>query len=161
MLTAAPLLAPTGVYISVVHLQFKLCRVVKQSTTSKAVPYIVTHDGRTIRYAAPEIKVKQPLLLLPPLVIVCALTVLCWRCGHRLVTRSRLTWRRARCLMSSSSRLATWPSSHKAETPDVWAFSCTVTVTQVCACNLLACVRVSPCLICAPCHRFFRHCAFA
>lgn len=42
-------------------LQFKLCRVAKQSVTSKAVPYIVTHDGRTIRYADPSIKVGDSL----------------------------------------------------------------------------------------------------
>jgi len=40
---------------------FKLCRVAKQSTTSKAVPYIATHDGRTIRYAAPDIKVGDTI----------------------------------------------------------------------------------------------------
>jgi len=37
--------------------KFKLCRVTKQSVTAKATPYIVTHDGRTIRYADPIIKV--------------------------------------------------------------------------------------------------------
>jgi len=35
---------------------FKLCRVQKQEFTSKAVPYIATHDGRTIRYHDPAIK---------------------------------------------------------------------------------------------------------
>ena len=39
------------------QLQFKLCRVTKQSLTSKAIPYIVTHDGRTVRYPDPIIKV--------------------------------------------------------------------------------------------------------
>jgi ribosomal protein S4E len=39
------------------RVQFKLCRVTKTSVTSKATPYIVTHDGRTIRYADPIIKV--------------------------------------------------------------------------------------------------------
>ncbi len=37
--------------------QFKLCRVTKQAVTAKATPYIVTHDGRTIRYPDPAIKV--------------------------------------------------------------------------------------------------------
>jgi len=37
--------------------KFKLCRVTKQSLTSKAIPYIVTHDGRTVRYPDPIIKV--------------------------------------------------------------------------------------------------------
>uniref|UniRef100_A0A7S1CP93 40S ribosomal protein S4 n=1 Tax=Bicosoecida sp. CB-2014 TaxID=1486930 RepID=A0A7S1CP93_9STRA len=36
---------------------YKLARVKKQEFTSKAVPYIVTHDGRTIRYHDPTIKV--------------------------------------------------------------------------------------------------------
>jgi len=41
--------------------KYKLCRVVKVSVTSKAVPYIVTHDGRTIRYADPHIKVNDSI----------------------------------------------------------------------------------------------------
>jgi len=36
---------------------YKLGRVKRQEFTSKAVPYIVTHDGRTIRYHDPAIKV--------------------------------------------------------------------------------------------------------
>ena len=35
----------------------------KQTLTSKAVPYIVTHDGRTIRYADPAIKVCDTIKL--------------------------------------------------------------------------------------------------
>jgi ribosomal protein S4E len=38
---------------------FKLCRVRRQEVTKKAVPYIATHDGRTIRYPDPEIKVDD------------------------------------------------------------------------------------------------------
>lgn len=38
---------------------FKLCRVNKNSTTANKVPYIVTHDGRTIRYPDPLIKVSK------------------------------------------------------------------------------------------------------
>ena len=38
---------------------FKLCRVVRQEFTKKAIPYIVTHDGRTIRYHDPLIKVND------------------------------------------------------------------------------------------------------
>jgi len=45
------------------ELTFKLCRIVKQSVTSKAVPYVVTHDGRTIRYADPAIKVNDTVKL--------------------------------------------------------------------------------------------------
>lgn len=37
----------------------KLCKVVKQAFTRKGIPYIVTHDGRTIRYHDPVIKVND------------------------------------------------------------------------------------------------------
>ena len=37
----------------------KLCKVVKQAYTRKGIPYIVTHDGRTIRYHDPIIKVND------------------------------------------------------------------------------------------------------
>jgi small subunit ribosomal protein S4e len=43
--------------------QFKLCRITKQALTSKAIPYIVTHDGRTIRYPDPIIKVGDTVKL--------------------------------------------------------------------------------------------------
>eukprot|EP00607_Mallomonas_marina_P006416 CAMPEP_0182427584 /NCGR_PEP_ID=MMETSP1167-20130531/18764_1 /TAXON_ID=2988 /ORGANISM="Mallomonas Sp, Strain CCMP3275" /LENGTH=201 /DNA_ID=CAMNT_0024609919 /DNA_START=238 /DNA_END=843 /DNA_ORIENTATION=+ len=39
--------------------KFKLCRVIRQEYTNKKVPYIVTHDGRTIRYPDPLIKVHD------------------------------------------------------------------------------------------------------
>jgi len=39
--------------------KFKFCKVVKQAFTKKAIPYIVTHDGRTIRYHDPIIKVND------------------------------------------------------------------------------------------------------
>jgi small subunit ribosomal protein S4e len=35
---------------------FKLCRVQSEGTQAKGVPYINTHDGRTIRYPDPLIK---------------------------------------------------------------------------------------------------------
>ena len=38
---------------------FKLCRVRRQEVSKKAVPYIATHDGRTIRYPDKEIKVDD------------------------------------------------------------------------------------------------------
>lgn len=37
--------------------QFKLCKVTKVAIGAKSVPYIVTHDARTIRYPDPHIKV--------------------------------------------------------------------------------------------------------
>jgi small subunit ribosomal protein S4e len=36
--------------------KFKLCRVQKKAMGPKKVPYVVTHDGRTLRYPHPEIK---------------------------------------------------------------------------------------------------------
>jgi small subunit ribosomal protein S4e len=35
---------------------FKLCKVINKSIGPNKVPYIVTHDGRTIRYPHPDIK---------------------------------------------------------------------------------------------------------
>lgn len=39
--------------------KFKLCKVKRQELTGKKIPYIVTHDGRTIRYPDPMIKVDD------------------------------------------------------------------------------------------------------
>jgi len=36
--------------------KFKLCKVTKSAMTGKAIPYIGTHDGRTIRYPDPLVK---------------------------------------------------------------------------------------------------------
>jgi len=38
---------------------YKLGRVKRQELTLKGVPYVVTHDGRTIRYPDPSIKVND------------------------------------------------------------------------------------------------------
>ena len=35
---------------------FKLCKVKRKALGKNKIPYIVTHDGRTIRYPHPEIK---------------------------------------------------------------------------------------------------------
>ena len=37
--------------------KFKLCKVTKKGVGPKGVPYIVTHDARTIRYPDPHVKV--------------------------------------------------------------------------------------------------------
>jgi len=42
---------------------YKLCRVKKTSVGPKGVPFIVTHDGRTIRYPDPSIKVHDSIKL--------------------------------------------------------------------------------------------------
>jgi ribosomal protein S4E len=39
--------------------KFKLCKVVKKELTLKKIPYLVTHDGRTIRYPDPLINVDD------------------------------------------------------------------------------------------------------
>lgn len=36
--------------------KYKLCRVKRSETTKKGIPFVVTHDGRTIRYPDPLIK---------------------------------------------------------------------------------------------------------
>jgi small subunit ribosomal protein S4e len=41
--------------------KFKLCRVRHQMVGAKGVPYIVTHDARTIRYPNPDIKVNDTI----------------------------------------------------------------------------------------------------
>lgn len=35
---------------------FKLCKVIRKAMGKNKIPYIVTHDGRTIRYPHPDIK---------------------------------------------------------------------------------------------------------
>jgi len=40
---------------------FKLCRVKKVEVTKKKIPYVVTHDGRTIRYPDPAIKINDTI----------------------------------------------------------------------------------------------------
>ena len=39
--------------------QYKLCRIVKSALGPRGVPYLVTHDGRTIRYPQPDIYVND------------------------------------------------------------------------------------------------------
>jgi small subunit ribosomal protein S4e len=43
--------------------QFKLCKIKRQQTGAGGVPFIVTHDGRTIRYPDPNIKVNDTIKL--------------------------------------------------------------------------------------------------
>ena len=38
---------------------FKLCKVVKRQLSGKKIPFIVTHDGRTIRFPDPSVKVND------------------------------------------------------------------------------------------------------
>lgn len=41
--------------------KFKLCKVKKLQLGAKGIPYIVTHDGRTIRYPDPLVKVNDTI----------------------------------------------------------------------------------------------------
>ncbi|KAL0249080.1 hypothetical protein GEMRC1_004314 [Eukaryota sp. GEM-RC1] len=50
-------------HISNEEATFKLCRVKKAQLGPRGVPFIVTHDGRTIRYPDPEIKVNDSIKL--------------------------------------------------------------------------------------------------
>ena len=43
------------------YFQYKLCKVKKVGVALKGVPYVTTHDGRTIRYPDPMIKVNDSL----------------------------------------------------------------------------------------------------
>lgn len=43
--------------------KFKLCKVKSRSVGPNKIPYIVTHDGRTIRYPEPNVKVGDSLKL--------------------------------------------------------------------------------------------------
>jgi len=42
--------------------KYKLCKVKKSMVGAKAVPFIVTHDGRTIRYPDPSIKSNDTVM---------------------------------------------------------------------------------------------------
>lgn len=45
------------------HFQYKLCKVKKTQLGAKNVPFLVTHDGRTIRYPDPIIKANDTIQL--------------------------------------------------------------------------------------------------
>merc|ERR1712033_8901 len=49
--------------ISAEEAKYKLCKVRKVSVGPKGVPYLVTHDGRTIRYPDPLCKVNDTVKL--------------------------------------------------------------------------------------------------
>lgn len=43
--------------------QYKLCKVRRVQTGPKGIPFLVAHDGRTIRYPDPNIKVNDTIQL--------------------------------------------------------------------------------------------------
>lgn len=50
-----------AVHIDQKEATFKLCKVKSKKLGKNKVPYIVTHDGRTIRYPHPDIKVNDTI----------------------------------------------------------------------------------------------------
>mgnify|MGYP001810531170 FL=1 len=42
---------------------FKLCKVIKVAVGPNKVPYVVTHDGRTLRFPHPSIKENDSIKL--------------------------------------------------------------------------------------------------
>ena len=42
--------------------KIKLCKVKRKGIGSNKVPYIVTHDGRTLRYPHPDININDSIL---------------------------------------------------------------------------------------------------
>jgi len=51
----------TVVKIDAKEASFKLCKVLSKKLGKNKIPYIVTHDGRTIRYPHPDIKVNDSI----------------------------------------------------------------------------------------------------
>ena len=49
--------------VTAAQASFKLCKIMKAQLTAKKIPYVVTHDGRTIRYPDPAIKVGDTVVL--------------------------------------------------------------------------------------------------
>merc|ERR1712166_1652102 len=49
--------------VSTEEAKFKLCRIKSVSMGAKSVPYMVTHDGRTIRYPDPDIAVMDTVIV--------------------------------------------------------------------------------------------------
>ncbi|MFH4977613.1 hypothetical protein AB6A40_004322 [Gnathostoma spinigerum] len=43
--------------------KFKLCKVKKEAVGPKGIPYLVTHDSRTIRYPDPHVKVNDTVVI--------------------------------------------------------------------------------------------------
>ncbi len=39
--------------------KYKLCKVTRQELTKRGIPYVATHDGRTIRYPDPMVRVND------------------------------------------------------------------------------------------------------
>ncbi len=47
--------------IDATEANLKLCKVVKKTVGKNKIPYVVTHDGRTIRFPHPDIKINDSL----------------------------------------------------------------------------------------------------
>lgn len=57
------ILQPVFVSCVIFFLQYKLCRVRKMGVGPKGVPFLVTNDGRTIRYPDPLVKPNDTIQL--------------------------------------------------------------------------------------------------
>merc|ERR1711872_980164 len=49
--------------ITAAEAAYKLCKVKKVATGRKGIPFLVTHDARTIRYPNPDIKVNDSIMV--------------------------------------------------------------------------------------------------
>jgi small subunit ribosomal protein S4e len=49
--------------VSAEEAAYKLCKVVRLAVGRGGVPYITTHDGRTLRYPDPDVKVNDSVVL--------------------------------------------------------------------------------------------------
>ena len=58
-----PKTRPKRAKISNNESEFKLCRIKRRAMGPKGVPYVVTHDGRTIRFPHPDIKQNDSIKL--------------------------------------------------------------------------------------------------
>lgn len=47
--------------VGVDEAKFKLCKVIRRGTGDNAIPYVLTHDGRTIRFPHPDIKANDSI----------------------------------------------------------------------------------------------------
>lgn len=71
--------------------KFKLCKVIRRGIGANSIPYILTNDGRTIRFPHPDIKANDTIKV----------------CKYFLCIIS-LIWRKIRSRDQLSLRLETW-----------------------------------------------------
>ncbi len=108
---------------------FKLCKVKRKVLGKNKIPYIVTHDGRTIRYPHPDIKkndtVKVSLLSAFSLLFQIKIIF------NTFFNAFSLTLRLARSMALLNSKTELLSSSRAETTSVVSAHSCMSNTTQV------------------------------